>query len=155
MTEATNPSSAPDNVTSACTTYPIDIPQSFIDRFLWSPPHLFSVTADEQNTSSTSPIYEFPKALVAELQAVTSYAFLHAARTVGSGQPGGLDAKCLTEQNITLFCPYGDSHDMIDSAVKLMAAHHRADVLVLDALELAAGELGALGKGEVPIIVHY
>ncbi|KAJ7769499.1 P-loop containing nucleoside triphosphate hydrolase protein, partial [Mycena metata] len=50
------------------------------------------------------------------------------------------------EPSICLFTPYEGCHDIIDSMIQSVANQLNADVVVLDALELALGEFGALGK---------
>ena len=55
--------------------------------------------------------------------------------------------KVSQEPSIALFSPFEGCHEIIDSMVKVLAERLSADVLVLDALELAKGEFGALGKG--------
>ncbi|KAJ7217352.1 hypothetical protein C8J57DRAFT_1026381, partial [Mycena rebaudengoi] len=51
------------------------------------------------------------------------------------------------EPSICLFTPYEDCHDIIDSMIQSVANQLNADIVVLDALELALGEFSALGKG--------
>ncbi|KAJ6505595.1 hypothetical protein DFH09DRAFT_885940, partial [Mycena vulgaris] len=51
------------------------------------------------------------------------------------------------EPSICLFTPYEGCHEIIDSMIQSVANRLDADVIVLDALELALGEFGAFGKG--------
>ncbi|KAJ6541092.1 hypothetical protein DFH09DRAFT_1322944 [Mycena vulgaris] len=58
-----------------------------------------------------------------------------------------LDDEDLPEEpSICLFTPYEGCHEIIDSMIQSVANQLNADVVVLDALELALGEFGALGK---------
>jgi hypothetical protein len=133
---------------------PVVIPSSFLEKYLWQPYHSCSVNKiveDGKNflTSSPSelqPTLLFPTALVEELQAVVSFAFSEAteAQTAPVQTP---ELECPIERTVTLTCPHEGGNLVIDSVVKTVAAEHLADVLVLDALELAAGEYGALGEG--------
>ncbi|THH19702.1 hypothetical protein EW146_g1544 [Bondarzewia mesenterica] len=122
------------------------IPPSFLERFLWHPRHRCSVkgpnTVDQDNHDLTPSHPSFPDALVAEIQAIASFAFSQATDaqiTIPS------PSENLIERTIMLTCPHEGGNSVIDSVVKSVAAEHHADVLVLDALELAAGEFGALG----------
>ena len=128
----------------------LNVPPEFRDRFLWTPPFngASGLPADGEsidNSSSTRPFaYKFSKEMVDDAIAVTSLAFFRQAGALA------LDPKSITnfhEPSITLFSPFEGCHEIIDSMVKVLAERLSADVLVLDALELAKGEFGALGKG--------
>jgi hypothetical protein len=131
--------------------------KSFTDRFLWSfsQPLVDSSSGDPhgaltiQNESSAD--YIFSDELVADIQAAASYSFSHASQPAGALQSEGGSVDIPTERGITLYCPHQGGYSVIDSVVKSVAAHERADVLVLDALELAAGKYGAFGAGVIPI----
>jgi len=124
-------SKAPDSVPN-----PFSVPNSFIERFLWSP----------QNEHPSA--YMFPPGLIAEAHAVASYNFIYASSLAADAvQPEDKSLEILTERSITLYCPHRGGNSIIDSVVTTVAARQRADVLVLDALELAAGKCGALGEG--------
>jgi hypothetical protein len=132
---------------------PVVIPSSFLEQFLWHPYHHCPANKidDDKRCFSSSPsdihpTLLFPAALVKEIQAVASFAFSEATEAQTTpGPTSELDFPI--ERTITLTCPHEGGNLVIDSMVKAVAEKHRADVLVLDALELAAGELGALGEG--------
>jgi hypothetical protein len=120
----------------------IIIPPDFIDKFVWSP--FKDIAADGaagpiNDPSSDHPVlppsYSFPDGVVSEVLGAASYAFSTASQLSG------------VEPSICLFTPYEGCHDIIDSIIKSTANQLNADVIVLDALELALGEFGALGKG--------
>src|SRR6266545_528084 len=114
---------------------PVYIPDSFTKRFLWPP------NSDDQ----TKPpfVCEFSDELVQEIQAAASYAFQNTI------QKESVADEARIAQGITLFCPHNGSHHVIDSMVKSIAHHQDADVLVLDAVELATGEFGAISDGTI------
>jgi hypothetical protein len=116
------------------------IPQSFSEGLLWHCTDASLVVPSKQI---------FSDELIAEVLALVSYGFACADGTV----PLGADSKEAPERSITLYCPDKGGNIVLDSMVKHVAAHHNADVLVLDALELAAGEFGALGKSRFHVIV--
>ena len=53
-----------------------------------------------------------------------------------------------TEPTFTLFCPIEGGEYIIDATVRELARRTGSEVVVLDAVQLAAGEWGAFGKGE-------
>ncbi|KAJ6552444.1 hypothetical protein DFH09DRAFT_1085928 [Mycena vulgaris] len=55
------------------------------------------------------------------------------------------DEELPQEPSICLFTPYEGCHEIIDSMIQSVASLLNADVVVLDALELALGEFGVLG----------
>jgi len=52
-----------------------------------------------------------------------------------------------SEPTLALYCPVEGATYTIDNTVKEIARRAGADVLVLDAVELAAGEWGHFGSG--------
>ncbi|KAJ7931803.1 hypothetical protein B0H13DRAFT_2308502 [Mycena leptocephala] len=117
----------------------IIIPPGFIAKFVWSP--FKDIAADGaaepmNNPSSDHPqSYAFPDGVVSEVLAAASYAFSPTSQ-IGAVEP-----------NICLFTPYEGCHDIVDSMIQSVANQLNADVIVLDAIELALGEFGALGEG--------
>ncbi|KAF7358511.1 putative AAA domain-containing protein C16E9.10c [Mycena venus] len=135
----------------------ISIPPGFIDKFLWPP--FKDIAADGtaepiNDQSSDHPAlpqsYAFSDSVLCEVLAAASYAFSPAL------QLGGMelsefrslnnDEDLPEEPSICLFTPYEGCHEIIDSMIQSVANRLDADVIVLDALELALGEFGALGK---------
>jgi len=51
------------------------------------------------------------------------------------------------EPTFALFCPIEGGEYIIDATVQELARRMGSDVVVLDAVQLAAGEWGAFGKG--------
>ena len=109
------------------------------EHILWTPPYKqplptrFSTPERPDSTASLPFAYSFSDETMTQIQAVANYAF----------NGPSIDTMC----SITLYSPHEAGHVVIDSVVKLVADRHQADVLVLDALELALGEFGALGTG--------
>ncbi|KAF8985986.1 hypothetical protein BDQ17DRAFT_651471 [Cyathus striatus] len=56
-----------------------------------------------------------------------------------------MDKKKIVEPVVHLYCPHAECHEVIDEAVRDIAKHEGAEVLTLDALELASGENSILG----------
>ncbi|KAF9001482.1 hypothetical protein BDQ17DRAFT_621576 [Cyathus striatus] len=54
--------------------------------------------------------------------------------------------KSIKEPLITVLYPRDGCHEIIDAAIRATAQDQEADVLVIDSLELALGELGAFGR---------
>ncbi|KAJ7920889.1 hypothetical protein B0H13DRAFT_2318946 [Mycena leptocephala] len=151
----------------------IIIPPDFIDKFVWSP--LKDIAADgaadpTNDPSSDHPVlppsYSFPDGVVSEVLGAASYAFSPAGQLGGMGlsefrppnndEDSSEDASEFDsldneedlpqEPSICLFTPYEGCHDIIDSMIQSVANQLNADIIVLDALELALGEFGVLGK---------
>jgi hypothetical protein len=102
-----------------------------IDKLLWS-------------GSSVAPAespHDFQDEMLEEVHAAASLAFSNSAQRASRGS----DPK---EPAIYLYCPYNNSNAVVDAAVKHLAFRHEADVVVLDASELARGKYGALGTGK-------
>ena len=57
-----------------------------------------------------------------------------------------IDAQ-LVEPALALYCPIEGGDYVLDETVREMARRTGADVVVLDAVQLAAGECGHFGKG--------
>lgn len=53
----------------------------------------------------------------------------------------------LIEPTLALYCPIEGGDYVIDETIRELAKRTRAEVVVLDAIEIAAGEWGAFGKG--------
>ncbi|KJA27798.1 hypothetical protein HYPSUDRAFT_197956 [Hypholoma sublateritium FD-334 SS-4] len=102
---------------------PSIIPQPFIDRVLWpstgKPEAQFAAVASSDD-------------LTTRVCASIEYAFYSAERR----------AKAAFAGSVALYCPVPVGNPILDSVLKLIADRTNADVLELDALELAAGSLG-------------
>ena len=66
----------------------------------------------------------------------------------------------LVEPTLGIYCPLEGGHSVVDDTVRVLASRTGSEVLVLDAVQLAAGEWGAFGKGNLFIfsnsdIVRY
>jgi hypothetical protein len=128
---------------------PISLPERFAEHFLWSPrePLKDSISADGAPEPSPPYTYTVSDELLAQVQAIVSYNFTHASRPADTVQSKGAAVEIASERSITLYCPHRGGQPVIDSVIKTVAARERADVLVLDALELAAGKYGVFGEG--------
>ncbi|KJA27796.1 hypothetical protein HYPSUDRAFT_51759 [Hypholoma sublateritium FD-334 SS-4] len=105
------------------------ISQSFIDRILWP-----STGLSEPRIVSTelSPHVAFSTDLTTRVRASVEYAFYSAEKVSKTSFAG----------SVTLYCPVPLGNPVLDSMLNLVADQVNADVLELDALELAAGTLG-------------
>jgi hypothetical protein len=136
----------------------ITIPPDFIDKFVWPPSK--DIAADgaaepKDDLSSDHPAlpqsYTFSDGIVSGVLGAAICAFSPAS------QLGGMelsefrslnhDEDLPEEPSICLFTPYEGCHEIIDSMIQSVANQLNADVVVLDALELALGEFGVLGTG--------
>ncbi|KAJ7489711.1 CHAT domain-containing protein [Mycena galericulata] len=151
----------------------IIIPPGFIDKFVWPPSKDIAADGTAEpidDSSSDHPAlpqsYAFPDSVLSEVLAAASYAFSPASQLgvmdlskfdsrendEGSSEEASEsdsldnDEDLPEEPSICLFTPYEGCHDIIDSMTQSVANQLDADVIVLDALELALGEFGALGK---------
>lgn len=124
----------------------IHIPQTFSENFLWDSTRTSVVSGEEPRAAEPT----FSEELVTEVLALASYTF--------SCSEGTIQSKCENlkeppERSMTLFCPDKCGNVVLDSMVKLIAAKNDAEILVLDALELAAGEFGALGESTFHVTI--
>jgi hypothetical protein len=60
-----------------------------------------------------------------------------------------IDSEPIVEPTLALHCPFEGANYRIDAAVQELARRLEAEVLVLDAVQLAAGRWGCFGKGAV------
>lgn len=115
----------------------------------------------DNNTSAPSPLdtptsdniskpgldnFRFSPGATAEFDSLVSLAFDNVERALSSGADildGSLDNKA-----IVVSCTQAQGASVIDAVIKQAARKQAAEVLVLDAFELARGRFGALGKGE-------
>ena len=106
---------------------PPSISSGFIERYVWPQPRLCKEIQSMQ--------WKFDEEMLADIQLSLSYAF----------RCGRLDPQ--SQKAIYLSSPHQGGHSVVDAVVKHLAVREQADVLVIDALELAAGRLGLLADG--------
>ncbi|KAJ2924745.1 hypothetical protein H1R20_g12360, partial [Candolleomyces eurysporus] len=125
------------------------IPPVFIERFLWTPRS--ATTAGDDSSAATPlkdgevalPIFRFTGSVQSELNSLTALAFSKAEKSRSTPESV---SDVPSEKCLVLSCPTKEGAHIIDAAVRHVANKQGADVVVLDALELAAGKLGLLGK---------
>ncbi|KAJ2926041.1 hypothetical protein H1R20_g11055, partial [Candolleomyces eurysporus] len=121
------------------------IPQTFVDRYLWSPsqtPSTGTTDTSSLNEESLPPTFQFSEGVLEELDALTALAFSEAEKTHSIDTP---ITDIPFEKCLVFSCPTLEGACIIDDAVRRVATTHEADVVVLDALELAMGRCGLLG----------
>lgn len=121
----------------------INIPGSFAKRYLWTMP-VPDLSTPEAHANH---IVEFriPTGFAEQISSLVSFAFDNTERGTQSDVPF-LDAP-LDNKAVVLACSQSQGAQVIDTAIKQAAFQQGADVLVLDAFELARGRFGALGQG--------
>jgi hypothetical protein len=112
-----------------CQLPAVEISDAFIEHFHWS--H----SSDAPSLTEIPSNHQFSEDMVEEIQGAAALAFERAILE---------DANT---QSITLFCPHEGGHPFVDSMVKMIASHQKADVVVLDALVLATVQFGPMGEG--------
>lgn len=123
------------------------ISPAFVDRYLWSPSPQHSSTDKTDALSldkgnSLPPSFQFSEGVLEELDSLTALAFSEAEK------PRSIDtpiADIPSEKCLVFSCPTLEGACIIDDAVRRVAVTHEADIVVLDALELAMGRCGLLG----------
>jgi hypothetical protein len=113
----------------------VSLPPELADTLLWLP---------EENTvakESNLPPEEMLQEALANLHVSFHPKTQHRATYASSAGPP-------VEPSVTLYCPIEGGTYVIDAAVQELARRLDADVLVLDALDLLAGEWGPFGKGQ-------
>ncbi|KAK7062839.1 hypothetical protein VNI00_000334 [Paramarasmius palmivorus] len=101
--------------------------EAFITRHVWTSTDLAQNHLDD---------FGFDELMLSEVYQAVSYAFSCGINTADT-------PRCA--RTVTLYAPYHGGNPMVDAVVKAAAINVNADVLVLDALELAAGKCGSLG----------
>ncbi|KAF6744961.1 hypothetical protein DFP72DRAFT_61709 [Ephemerocybe angulata] len=149
------------------------IPAAFAERFLWnsrkeeeiepivdsSPPPPADVAEQAKNlnkdepdriTPAALPSFTFSDGVLAELNSFVSLAFSKAEVAQTTLLDATDDETAPVEKCVVLSCTQRHGTPILDAAVRYVAEKHKAEVLVLDAFEIASGKLGVLGKsGEV------
>jgi hypothetical protein len=119
---------------------------------------------------------EFPEGLVDDILYLPTESFLDSESNAGLPPPeifeGALDNLLITlhprnqlnatggtrrpiEPTLGLYCPMEGGDYVVDLTVHELAYQTGSEVLVLDAVQLAAGEWGPFGKGIVLLIVIF
>jgi hypothetical protein len=115
---------------------PLKLPDEL--DILWLP------TDSGVNSASTSSISLSPDLLEDALDGLLIT--LHPKNQHRAAYPSGSSGR-LVEPTLGLYCPLEGGHSVVDATVKELASRTGSEVLVLDAVQLAAGEWGAFGKG--------
>jgi hypothetical protein len=137
------------------------LPPSVANKIFWSPPfedpanaHRLPDGQSSPDNAPTIPIlppaFTFPDGILSEVQATAACAFSRAvqiASVVASDDNDMRNAMSIPQPIISLYYPRDGCHEVIDAMVKSIAREQKADVVVLDSLELALQEFGAWGKG--------
>jgi len=110
------------------------LPSDLADHFIWLPEE--NLVAKESSLPPEEMIQEALANLLVSFHPKSQH---HATYTTSAGPP--------VEPSVTLYCPIEGGTYIIDAAVLELARRTDADVLVLDALDLLAGEWGPFGKG--------
>lgn len=120
----------------------VSLPTELADTLLWLP---------EENTvanESSLPPEEMLQEALSNLHVSFHPKTQHRATYASSAGPP-------VEPTVTLYSPIEGGTYVIDAAVQELARRVDADVLVLDALDLLAGEWGPFGKGQFKSFTHY
>ncbi|RXW24346.1 hypothetical protein EST38_g1546 [Candolleomyces aberdarensis] len=125
------------------------LPPVFVERFLWTPQPP-TIAGDDslgatplKDGEVTLPVFRFTGSVQSELNSLTALAFSKAEKSRSASESV---SDVPSEKCLVLSCPTKEGAHIIDAAVRHVANKQGADVVVLDALELAAGKLGLLGK---------
>ncbi|KAE9411593.1 hypothetical protein BT96DRAFT_804317 [Gymnopus androsaceus JB14] len=117
----------------------INLPSIFIDKCLWSQSRLKLEPPSHRWVFDNEPLSKVEDAISGALASSAS------AMTLGEDPH--------PEKAVSLFAPFHGGTAIIDEVVKVVARKVNADVLMLDALDLAAGQHGLLGEGEIKYFV--
>ena len=115
---------------------PLEFPNEL--DILWLP------TDSGETSVSTSDILPSSEMLEDSLDSLLIS--LHPKNQHRAVYPSGSSGR-LVEPTLGIFCPLEGGHCVVDATVRELAAKTGSEVLVLDAVQLAAGEWGAFGKG--------
>ena len=120
---------------------------------LWLPQDAPTYDVREDAGSSTSPPSALPPPELMHEVLTNLHLTLHpqtqhrAAYATGSGPP--------IEPSLALYCPIEGGDYVIDATVRELGRQSGAEVVVLDAVHLAAGECGHFSKGVYPILDEF
>lgn len=144
----------------------VTIPAAFAEKYLWSPSS--SKSTSSPTSTPLSNAVTIPPGLLADAHAAVVNALSQKSQLASlppkpvtapttDGEPATTIAAAASdpppdpdpavEPIITLYCPFDNTPGVLDSIVSGLGASQQADVLVLDALMFAQGEVGPLGSG--------
>jgi hypothetical protein len=132
------------------TTDMTTIPGAFVERCLWTLDDTSNSSTLAPDTSSNADgnsrrEFRVSTGITTQINFLVSFAF---DNIESSRQPDVpfLDAS-LDNKAIVLACTQSQGAQIVDTVIKQVAFQQGADVLVLDALDLARGRFGVLGRG--------
>ncbi|KAI0831419.1 AAA-domain-containing protein [Trametes gibbosa] len=108
-------------------------------NILWTPEDEPSDPLSSGTQSTTLPPPEIFNEVLHNLHIVLHPQTQHRAAYSSGGAP-------LSEPTLALYCPIEGGDYIVDATVREMARRTGADIVVLDAVQLAAGECGHFGK---------
>lgn len=112
----------------------VNLPPELADSLLWLPEE--NLNAKESSLPPEEMIQEALSNLLVSFHPKTQH---RATYPSSAGAP--------IEPSVTLYCPIEGGTYVIDATVQELARRTDADVLILDALDILAGEWGPFGKG--------
>jgi hypothetical protein len=130
----------------------IAIPAAFAQQYIWTFDDATSVHTPTPDTRSSADLdsgldIRVSTGVTTQISSLLSFAFSNIEKPLQSEVPF-LDAP-LNNKAVIVTCTQSQGAQIIDTAVKQVAREQGADVLVLDALELARGRFGILGRGQL------
>ncbi|KAH9946015.1 AAA-domain-containing protein [Epithele typhae] len=128
----------------------VALPDGVRTHVLWGPRDDYGASGSprsEADRAVTLPPPEIFDAALHNLHIVLHPQTQHRSVYVGDGgNGGGGGGGGLVEPTLALYCPIEGGDYIVDETVREMARRTGADVVVLDAVQLAAGECGHFGK---------
>ncbi|KAF7322928.1 AAA domain-containing protein [Mycena chlorophos] len=118
---------------------PLEFPEGLGVQILWQP----EAQSEAGPGPSSAPHGLPPPEILEEAQHNLNITLLHSIQHRGT-YPSPLGP--LVEPSLALYCPIEGGDYVIDATVRELARRINAEVLVLDAVQLAAGEWGMFGK---------
>lgn len=120
----------------------VNLPPELADSVIWLPEE--NLNAKESSLPPEEMIQEALSNLLVSFHPKTQH---RATYPSSAGPP--------IEPSVTLYCPVEGGTYVIDATVQELARRTGADVLVLDALDILAGEWGPFGKGAYILYRNY
>ena len=114
-------------------------------NILWTPD-----TMPEVSPSALPPPEIFEEALtdlLITLHPQTQHRSAYASSSLSSSSSSGVSGT--VEPTLGLYCPFEGGDYIVDETVRELARRTDSDVIVLDAVHLAAGKAGCFGKGSL------
>lgn len=138
--DAEKPSKRRMKATSEAATYSRAFPDDLIINILWDP-EMNPFISPSGELPSTVPPPEILEDIMTNLH-ITLHPHTQHKAACASATSGPV------EPTMALYCPIEGGDYVIDDTVREMGRQTGADVLVIDAVHLAAGECGDFGKGD-------